>query len=237
MKKTRIFHAVLFCLLLLTETLIALFVNDNFVRPYLGDVLVTLLICSFLRVFCPKGIPALPVYVFLFAAAVEVGQYFDLVALLGIQSRFLSVLLGRTFSVWDLLCYAIGCVLSFVLDRVSYRSKQPVPAKPSWEEIVESMQGKALPNVGCSVVRVILSKDRAKRILILKSDSGYFQIRYESLCAYDEEEWAYLFYISKGCYAYWNPVDSMLNTTSIYGTEEDAMQVVTSSLEYKKYFT
>ncbi len=115
MRKTRLFYTVLSCLLLTMEILIALFVNDNFVRPYVGDVLVTLLLCSFLRIIFPKGIPALPVYVFLLAAAVEMGQYFDLVALLGIQSEFLSVLLGRTFSLLDILCYAVGCLLFFLI--------------------------------------------------------------------------------------------------------------------------
>ena len=118
MKKTRIVYGALFGGLLLTEICIALFVQDRFVRPYLGDVLVTLLLCAFLRIWLPKGFPALPVYVFLFAAAVEVCQYFDLVALLGIQSRFLSVLLGRTFSALDLVCYAVGCILAFIADRL-----------------------------------------------------------------------------------------------------------------------
>lgn len=118
MKKMRICYGCLFCLLLLIETLIALFVNDNFIRPYVGDALVTLLICSFWRIFFPKDVPALPAYVFLFAAAVEVGQYFDIVSFLGIESPFLSVLLGRTFSVLDILCYAAGCVISFLVDRM-----------------------------------------------------------------------------------------------------------------------
>ena len=119
MKKTRLIYAVLFCLLLLTEVLIALFVHDNFIRPYIGDVLVTLLLCSFLRIFFPRGIALLPFCVFLFATAVEIAQYFDFVALLGLKSRFLSVLLGRTFSWADILCYAVGCLIGFAVDLVS----------------------------------------------------------------------------------------------------------------------
>ena len=114
MKKRRIIFALLFITVLLSEILIALFVNDNFVRPYVGDMLVTVLICSFFRVFIPKGAKLLPVYVFLFAAAVEVCQYFDIVKLFGLEgNRFISVLLGRTFSLADILCYAVGCILFF----------------------------------------------------------------------------------------------------------------------------
>ena len=118
MRRIRLFYAGLFCLLLITEILIALFVNDDYIRPYVGDVLVTLLICSFWRMFFPKGIAALPVYVFLFALAVELGQLFDIVGLLGIDDPFLSVLLGATFSWWDVFCYAAGCLLAFGTERM-----------------------------------------------------------------------------------------------------------------------
>ncbi len=114
MKKTRLTYAVLFLLTLLTEVLIALFVRDAFVRPYVGDMLVTLLICCFARIFFPSGVKLLSAYVFLFAAAVELGQYLDMVKLLGLEgNRFISVLLGRTFSVADIFCYAIGCLVFF----------------------------------------------------------------------------------------------------------------------------
>ena len=112
MKTKRLVYTVLFLALLTTEVCIALFIHDDFVRPYIGDVLVTVLICAFVRIFVPEEIKLLPLYVFLFAAAVEASQYFDMVKLLGLEnSRFFSVLLGTTFSVYDLLCYAVGCAL------------------------------------------------------------------------------------------------------------------------------
>lgn len=117
LKSKRLIYAILFLLLLLTEVCIALFVHDGFVRPYLGDVLVTVLICAFVRMFIPKGVRLLPLYVFLFAAAVEFGQYFEMVKLLGLEnSPFFSVLLGTAFSVYDLLCYAVGCALFVGID-------------------------------------------------------------------------------------------------------------------------
>lgn len=117
MKKRRIIYALLFLSVLLAEILIALFVKDAFVRPYVGDMLVTVLICCFLRIFFPTGVNLLPVYVFLFAAAVEFGQYLDMVKLLGLEgNRFISVLLGRTFSFPDIICYAVGCVLFFGME-------------------------------------------------------------------------------------------------------------------------
>ena len=123
MKKKRLIYALLFLSVLLAEILIALFVKDAFVRPYVGDMLVTVLICCFLRIFFPTGVKLLPVYVFLFAAAVEFGQYLDMVKLLGLEgNRFISVLLGRTFSFPDILCYAVGCILFFGAELCIRRS-------------------------------------------------------------------------------------------------------------------
>ena len=118
MKSKRILYAFIFCGLLAIEICIALFVNDSFIRPYVGDMLVTLLLCCLCRVIVPSKVRLLPLYVFLFSACVEIGQYFDLVALLGLaDNRFLSVLMGRTFSWLDLICYAVGCIAAFGLDQ------------------------------------------------------------------------------------------------------------------------
>ena len=125
LKNKRVIYVAIFCGLLAVEVCIALFVHDAFVRPYVGDMLVTLLLCCMCRVILPDKIRLLPVFVFLFAACVEIGQYFDVVALMGLtDNRFLSIALGRTFSWMDLVCYAIGCVVAFGLDEVIRRSNK-----------------------------------------------------------------------------------------------------------------
>ena len=118
MKTRRILYLIIFCGLLALEMGIALFINDAFVRPYVGDMLVTLLLCCLCRLIVPDKVRLLPVYVFIFAACVEIGQYFDLVALFGLaENRIISIALGRTFSWMDLVCYAIGCAAAFGLDQ------------------------------------------------------------------------------------------------------------------------
>lgn len=118
MKKQRMTYASVFLLILMIEVLIALFVDDRFIRPYIGDVLVTALLCSLCRVIWPKGIPALPIYVFIFAALVEVAQYINLVKLLGLENNaFFSTIMGTTFSYIDLVCYAAGCILFWAAEK------------------------------------------------------------------------------------------------------------------------
>ena len=119
MRNRRIVYLLIFCGLLAVEVCIALFVNDTFIRPYVGDMLVTVLLCCLCRVIVSNKVRLLPLYVFIFAACVEVSQYFDLVALLGLaDNRILSIALGRTFSWMDIVCYGVGCVAAFFLDQI-----------------------------------------------------------------------------------------------------------------------
>jgi len=120
--KRRIVYALLLGVLLLTEIYIALCVRDRFVRPYLGDVLVTMLVGCAVRVAFPMGMRWLPLYVMLFATVVECLQYIDVVGLLGWEnSAFLSTVIGRSFSWWDLVCYAAGCAVFFGIDCLMRR--------------------------------------------------------------------------------------------------------------------
>lgn len=110
--RLRSIYAAAFGILLLTEILIALFVRDAFIRPYGGDILVTVLLCCFVRIFLSEGVRLLPLWVFLFSAAVEIGQYFDYASILGFtEPGIMRTILGSSFSLADLLCYAAGCIL------------------------------------------------------------------------------------------------------------------------------
>ena len=118
-RKLRMWYAIAFIVIFAIEVLIALFVRDSFIRPYGGDILVTILICCFARILFPQKIRSLPVWVFLFALAVEIGQYFDFVTLLGLgEIRFFRILLGTSFSFFDILCYGIGCLIFYMCEKL-----------------------------------------------------------------------------------------------------------------------
>lgn len=108
----RALFAAVFVLLLIVEILIALFVHGGFVRSYLGDVLVVILIYALVRIVIPDGAPWLSGAVFLFAAAVEIAQLINVTELLGLGNvRFFRVLIGTNFDPADVLSYAVGCLL------------------------------------------------------------------------------------------------------------------------------
>ena len=109
----------------LVELMIALFVRDSFIRPFVGDVLVVVLLYLFLRVFLMCGKAPLVAGVLLFAWAIEVGQYFNLVSILGLQDfKVARVVIGSTFDMMDLLAYSVGAFLLMIPELLFLRRKQ-----------------------------------------------------------------------------------------------------------------
>lgn len=121
---------------------------------------------------------------------------------------------------------------------ILFPKKQPVFRRemPTWEEILDHMQGEEPVFFADTVVCIILSKDRAKRIIILQSDHGYYKTVYEEIRVWDEDEWNYFCNDPDRYPARWEPVTSSINSKSFYGTEDDAIKAVTNSHEYKMYF-
>nr|WP_308743294.1 DUF2809 domain-containing protein [uncultured Anaerocolumna sp.] len=116
-KKQRIKYTITLVLLLFIEVLIALYVHDSFVRPYIGDVLVVIVLYCFIRIFIPDKFRLLPLYIFIFAAGVEVLQYFRLIQILGLENNiFLRVLIGSVFDMKDIGCYGVGSVILGVIE-------------------------------------------------------------------------------------------------------------------------
>jgi hypothetical protein len=99
-------------LLFLIEVYIAIFVNDRFIRPFGGDVLVVILIYCFVRAFWKINTNIAALSVFIFACAIEGLQYFNLIDRLGWrQYQLLVIIVGTTFSWEDILAYAIGTAI------------------------------------------------------------------------------------------------------------------------------
>ena len=97
---------------MLLEIFIALFMRDSFVRPFLGDFLVVILLYMIIRSFFSIGAPWLPAGVFAFSVLVEILQFFHIVDILHLSdNRFMSVLIGGVFDWKDILAYFLGCLV------------------------------------------------------------------------------------------------------------------------------
>jgi len=106
-------------LLLCIEILIALFVHDRIVRPYIGDVLVVILIYCFVKSFLKISVFTAAMATLLFAYLVEIGQYFNMVTVLGLQdSKIARTVLGTSFGWVDLVAYTVGVALVLGIEKV-----------------------------------------------------------------------------------------------------------------------
>jgi DNA integrity scanning protein DisA with diadenylate cyclase activity len=114
-----------FIIIFIIEVLIAAFINDKFIRPYVGDILVVVLIYCFIRSFVGKEVKLLPLYIFVFAVLTEVGQYFHLAKLLGLSDyKIARIIIGSTFDLKDIACYLAGCTGLFLFEMVKRRANE-----------------------------------------------------------------------------------------------------------------
>ncbi|MVT45013.1 DUF2809 domain-containing protein [Chitinophaga oryziterrae] len=110
-------YFILAILLFITEILIALYLHDNFIRPYGGDFLVVILVYCMVKTCLNTPIIPTAIAVLLFAYVVEILQYFRIIAWLGLRhSRLACIILGTSFSWTDMLCYTLGIILVIIVE-------------------------------------------------------------------------------------------------------------------------
>lgn len=120
--KVRLKYIVLTVVLLAVEIIIGVFVHDSFVRPYVGDVLVTVLLCAMGRIVLPKW-SWLPFSVMMFSFAVEILQMFRIDEILELQGTVLGIIVGSTFDSADLVCYSVGVAIFSLTEFILLKTK------------------------------------------------------------------------------------------------------------------
>jgi hypothetical protein len=104
------------------ETLIALYVRDSFVRPYVGDVLAVALVYTALRGVTPLGVYRALALTLAIALAIEVAQALNLLGTLGLGDNAVArTVLGGVFDWADLAAYAVGAAIISLVERTWMR--------------------------------------------------------------------------------------------------------------------
>jgi DMSO/TMAO reductase YedYZ heme-binding membrane subunit len=115
-------HAGVAAGLFLVELGIALFVDDNFVRPYLGDVLVIPLVYCFVATWFELAPLRLGLGVLAFAFGVEFAQYFQIVFRLGLAHNTIArTVIGTAYSPLDFVAYTVGAMLTVTMHQALRR--------------------------------------------------------------------------------------------------------------------
>lgn len=124
--KKRLPYIILLLLIIGVEVVIALTQHGNWIRYYLGDVIVVWAVyCLVQSVLGGKNNHyAVHLGVMGFAFVVEFLQYIHIVDLIGLgHIQFFRTLIGTSFAVEDLWSYAIGtaigCVGTFIYKKVN----------------------------------------------------------------------------------------------------------------------
>ena len=124
MTRKRIFFGIASLLLFGTEILIGLFTH-GFVRNYIGDVFVVILIYTLFRTISPDRPRVwyiLPTFILVFAFAVEFLQLWGFCDKLGIENRLLRIIIGTGFSVEDLVSYTSGIIPCYMTEKFIRRT-------------------------------------------------------------------------------------------------------------------
>jgi hypothetical protein len=111
-------YALLALAVLAVEVVIALYVRDRFVRPYLGDVLAVVLVYLGLRAVTRLRVNAAAACALGIAVLVEVGQLYGFVHRIGLGDyKVARIIFGTGFDLRDLLAYAAGALIVVVIER------------------------------------------------------------------------------------------------------------------------
>ncbi|GEM_PF-73749 len=220
--KLRIQYLVIFLILLMVEIFIALYVRDRIIRPYVGDILVVVLLYFAVRIVVPEGFRWLPAGVFLFAAGIEILQYIQIVKVLGLEyNRILRTMIGTTFDLKDMWCYAVGGVVCGILQFTGQiiRKQRKVKKKDVIQyTLLILLMPVLLIGINCWTW---LGSPRPSRILVNLSDSypGHSISCLRSEVVYPQFETLFPDEVSSLIELYGEPVSEVLEKQNAHGQQ------------------
>ena len=119
----RLLYGIATLLLLGIEILIGLYAG-GWVRAYLGDVLVVILLYTLFRTISvnkPSKWFILPTAILVFSFIVEFLQLWGFCDRFGITNNLLRIIIGTGFSYIDLICYAVGIIPCYIVEFFRFR--------------------------------------------------------------------------------------------------------------------
>ncbi len=94
-----------------------------FVRAYLGDVIVVILLYTLVKSFIRVNNEKLIFGILIFSCLVEFAQYFKIAEKLGFRpGSLMYIIIGNSFSWIDILCYAAGGLILYLF--VKYKPQK-----------------------------------------------------------------------------------------------------------------
>lgn len=119
-------YFLLSILIFLVEVLIATVLKDQFfIRAYLGDVIVVMLLYALVKSFFITNNTKLILGIFVFSCLIEFAQFFKIANKLGFpEGSLMYIVVGNSFSWIDILCYGVGCLILYLLVKINSNQKK-----------------------------------------------------------------------------------------------------------------
>ena len=113
-------------LVFLVEVLIATVLKDQFfIRAYLGDVIVVMLLYTLVKSFFITNDTKLILEIFAFSCLIEFAQFFNIADKLGFpEGSLMYIIVGNSFSWIDIICYGVGCLILYLLVKIKSNQKR-----------------------------------------------------------------------------------------------------------------
>ena len=113
---------ILTVILFVLEVVIALFVHDKFVRPYVGDYLVVFLVYYAIATVIDSASWKIGLFTLLCAYAVECLQYFKFVQRVGLEDNVLArTVIGVGFEWLDIVAYTLGVLTILIVEHFRFQ--------------------------------------------------------------------------------------------------------------------
>ena len=104
-------------IILLIEICIAAFLTGGFIRHTFGDFLAVILLYCGIRIFIEANPIYIAISVLIFAFIIEFAQLFNLLDHLDLrQNKIVTIILGSTFHISDLIAYTLGTMAILFID-------------------------------------------------------------------------------------------------------------------------
>nr|WP_314493379.1 DUF2809 domain-containing protein [uncultured Chryseobacterium sp.] len=119
-------YLLLTLLIFLVEVLIATVLKDQFfIRAYLGDVIVVMLLYTLVKSFFIINNTKLISGIFIFSCLIEFAQFFKIADKLGFtEGSLMYIIVGNSFSWIDIVCYGAGCLLLYLFVQINTHQKE-----------------------------------------------------------------------------------------------------------------
>lgn len=116
---SKFYYAITALILLLVEIYIALYINDSFIRPYLGDVIAIGWVYCCLKSVTNYSVMNTAIAALIIGYLIEFAQFLKIVELVGLQDvTWARIVIGTHFSWLDLVCYTVGFILIIVTEWI-----------------------------------------------------------------------------------------------------------------------